>query len=150
MVMIGGALWMRFGGRTFGGGAEIRLVWGGGAKDDSFNMKITKLCLGIVLISVLVFGTAGTHDAKDAPPGVPIEHWVAINDSLGFVIGNPRPVNFETRKTNVLSRVPGVTNEVEVNIPTGFAADAVLMTKLQGHWCRLDLVPPPPRAELSH
>ena len=46
-----------------------------------------KLFVGFFFIFVLVVGIAATHESKEIPPGVPPERWIALNDSLGFVIG---------------------------------------------------------------
>src|ERR1041384_8679820 len=60
------------------------------------NMK-NKLAVGLVLIVVVVVGIAATQQSKDIPPGVPAERWIALNDSLGFVVGEGQP-DWETGK----------------------------------------------------
>ena len=109
-----------------------------------------KLAVGLVLIVVVVVGIAATQQSKDIPPGVPAERWIALNDSLGFVVGEVQP-DWETGKTNWIFQTPNgpVPQEREIMVPgnTGWA-DAFLMAKVQGRWCRLYLPPAPSRTHL--
>lgn len=107
-----------------------------------------KLWISVALVGVTLMVCAASPDKKNSPPGgVPAEQWVAVTDSMGFIISKPRPVRYEKVETNIVTQPGGGMSAVEMGVPTVFAADAILMAKVAGHWCRLDLTTRPARAE---
>jgi hypothetical protein len=106
------------------------------------KLPLIKLVLtGILSAGILVFaGKAQT--GANRPPGVPLENWIAISDSVGIVLADlprtPTGYRFDFNQPGVPIPLPPGANSLGTRSLPG-----VLMAKHADVWVRIDLPMPP-------
>jgi hypothetical protein len=98
----------------------------------------------VVAVALFVLTTwVRAQSGSDMPPGIDQARWLPLSDSAGILL------------TDVPSTSPRATYRFEGNepvvIPDLQQGTGVLIAKLNGLWTRVDLSPPPARAQrLQH
>src|SRR5688572_18281232 len=109
------------------------------------KLLLSKLVLPGVLIAGILVCSVKAQPGVTRPPGVPMENWIAISDSVGIVVATVPPAPTLYRFDPDQPGGPPGPNA----IPLGNRSlRGVLMAKQNGLWNRVDLELPPAQTRL--
>ena len=109
------------------------------------KLPLSTLVLAGALIAGMLVSSGKAQTEVDRPPGVPIENWIAISDSVGIVIRNlpqqqpSTAFRFDRDQPGRLIPIPPNAIEIPLDVQS---LPGVLMAKHSGLWIRIDMVPP--------
>ena len=102
-------------------------------------MKVTRSQWILVTAACLIVAASAAQSGADRPPGADGNNWIPFSDSAGILLtnvaGTPDALRLQGFNVEPLAARRG----------TG-----ILMVKYGGTWMRVDLVPPPARAQQLH
>ena len=115
------------------------------------KLPMSKVLLAGVLIAGFLVSSVGAQSDGNRPPGVPMDHWIAISDSVGIAVATvpptPKPFRFDPNQ-------PGVRIPIEPRPDMTFGIGSlrgVLMAKQNGMWNRIVIeLPPAQTLPLEH
>jgi hypothetical protein len=111
------------------------------------KLPFSKLVLAGILIAGILVSSVRAQSGTNRPPGVPIDNWIAISDSVGIVIDKIPPApnfyRFDPNQPGVL--IPGLPDDAtSLGV---LSSPGVLMAKRSGFWIRIDMPMPPAQVQ---